>query len=138
MIDLHNNIETRRVVAPIAGATTHEGQIIDRQNFASVEFAIAHGVHTTSGVTVTPALLEGAATGTLTTVADADILGTIAGATMTATGSGSIDNKVAKLGYIGSKRYVRLNVTTSAASQVVAAVAILGNPRKPPKTAQIT
>ena len=42
-------------------------------------------------------------------MAAADLLGTTAGASFTF----SDDNKIAKIGYIGSKRYVRLTVTPS-------------------------
>jgi hypothetical protein len=132
--DLHNNIKQVQAIIPAAiGANaTKTGAIIDRKGYGGVEFIISYGSVTTTGSVVTAVLKEGDVTGTLTSVADADLIGTetlaslAAGARVAGTGK-----EVAKrLGYKGNKRYVQLSLvqtgTTSAGA--VAADAILFNP----------
>ena len=82
---------------------------------------------------------EGAVTGTLTSVADADLLGTEAGAGLAATtgarvsGTSKLVDK--RIGYIGNKRYVQCNIkSTSTAAAVISCVAILGKPTNAPQT----
>lgn len=137
--DLHNSIEARRVIAPVAiGANaTKTGKIIDRQGYAGVEFLASYGAVTTTGSVVTLVMFEGAVTGTMTSVADADMLGTELGASLIATTprtSGVSKNYSAKVGYKGSKRYVRVDAVQTGVTSVgcVSVEAVLFNPALSP------
>ena len=132
--DLHSNVQQKLAIIPAAiGANaTKTGAIIDRQGYGGVEFVIDYGSVTTTGSIVTLVMKEGDVTGTLTSVADADMLGTevlaslLAGARVAGTGK-----EVSKrIGYKGAKRYVQLNAvqtgTTSAGA--ISASAVLFSP----------
>jgi hypothetical protein len=136
--DLHDNIKAIRSISPIALGTTGTGQtgkIIDRQGYESVEFVFDYGTSTSTSTTVTPVILEGDVTGTMTSVADANLLGTEANAGIT-TGtrtSGTNKNVTKRLGYIGIKRYVQAKLINVATAGVIAgAHVLLGNPRHAP------
>jgi hypothetical protein len=111
MRDFHNNIKAESALntTAISSSTTTAGNIIDMQGFGAVEFIIQSGTLTDG--TYTPTLQEGAVSNLsdATTVAAADITGTIALATFALTD----DNTVKKLGYIGNKRYVRLSIVST-------------------------
>lgn len=132
--DLHHNIKQEMAVVPVALGTTGAitGAIIDRQGYGGVEFLIEYGSITTTGTDVALVVKEGDVTGTLTSVADADLLGTEALAALAAgarvAGTGKEVTK--RIGYKGSKRYVQLTLTHSGTTSVgvVAASAILFNP----------
>jgi hypothetical protein len=136
--DLHSNVKQSLAIIPAAiGANaTKAGPIIDRQGYGGVEFVVSYGSVTTTGSIVTAVLKEGDVTGTLTSVADADMLGTealvslLAGARVAGTGK-----EVSKrLGYKGAKRYVQLSLVQTGTTSVgaVAASAILFNPAVAP------
>ena len=77
MHDLHNSSRALRVITPVAVGTTGTGQtgkIIDRQGFRGVEFVCAYGSITATSAVFTVTIKEGDVTGTLTSVADADLL----------------------------------------------------------------
>jgi hypothetical protein len=121
--DLHHNIEVRRVVSPLAiGANaTKTGKIIDRLGYNGVEFIAAWGGVVTTGSVATLVAFEGDVTGTMTSVADIDLLGTELAASLTATTprtSGVSKNFSTKLGYKGSKRYVRVDVVQTGVTSV--------------------
>lgn len=132
MFDLHNNIANRPALNPqaITTNTTVNGAIIDLAGFNSAEFLVQSATLTDG--TFTPSITEGNAAnlsdGTVT--AAADLLGLIASATFVATE----DNAVKKLGYAGTKRYIRLNVTTTGVTSggTIAAQVVLGNPQHAP------
>lgn len=136
--DLHNNISAKRVVGPVAiGANgTVTGKIIDRQGYGGVEFITSYGAITTTGTVATVVAFEGDVTGTMTSVADADLLGTEALASRLggATTSGTGANVSKRLGYKGTKRYVRVDVVKTGTTSVgcVAVSAILLNPAVAP------
>lgn len=116
--DLHSNVKQTLALSPVAlGATgASAGKIIDRQGYGGVEFLIGYGAVTTTGSVVTPLLKEGDVTGTLTSVADADLLGTEALAGLPATTprtSGVSQQVVKRVGYKGNKRYVQLTLTNT-------------------------
>lgn len=127
MKDLHNNIKTEVAfnTAAISSDTTTAGNIIDLQGFESAEFAILAGTLTDG--TYTPLLEEGDASdlSDAAAVADADLLGTEAAAALAATD----DNTVTKLGYIGSKRYVRLSIVSASTTSggTVSALVVKGH-----------
>lgn len=139
MNDLHNNSRTKTVIAPVAiGANaTKTGKIIDRQGYGGVEFIAAYGAVTTTGTVVTLVCKEGDVTGTLTSVADADLLGTEALASLLATTprtSGVSQNVTKRLGYKGAKRYVQVNAVQTGVTSVgcVGITALLHSPRSAP------
>lgn len=139
MHDLHNNCRAQRVISPVAVGVTGTGltgAIIDRKGYGGVEFVIGYGAVTATGATVTITALEGDVTGTMTSVADGDLLGTEALAGLAATTgrtSGVSTNVTKRLGYKGNKRYVTLKeVPTATAAAIVGIHAILHNPQVAP------
>ncbi len=132
MRDLHNSIDVRRVLSPLATAivdnTAQVGQIVDHQGYDSAEYIIATGNLADLDATFAVTMDEGNAANLsdATAVAAADLVGTY-------TAAGFIfsdDDKVKKLGYIGSKRYTRLTITPAlnTGAAPLAAVCVLSNP----------
>jgi hypothetical protein len=118
-MELHDNCQQKRVISPVAVGTTGTGQtgkIVDRQGFGALEFILSYGTITATNAVFTATVKEGDVTSSLTSVADADLLGTellaAPGATATRT-SGSSKNCVKRIGYRGSKRYVQVNVKST-------------------------
>ena len=143
MHDLHNNIAVKRVISPVAiGANaTKTGIVIDRQGYGGVEFIASYGAVTTTGTIDTLVVLEGDVTGTLTSVADADLLGTEALASLLAATprtSGTTKNVSKRIGYKGNKRYVSVNAISTGVTSVgcVGVDAILHSPQVGPAPAQ--
>lgn len=138
MNDLHNNSRALTVLAPRALATvagSKTAKVIDRQGFGGVEFIFAYGATSASTAAIPVVIKEGDVTGTLTSVADGDLLGTeaLAGIGLVARTSGTGKNVVKRVGYRGNKRYVTAFIgTVSAAVVTVANIfgisAILHNP----------
>lgn len=122
MFDLHNNVQVKSVIAPVAiGANaTKTGKIIDRQGFSGVEFIASYGAVTTTGSVVTLVVKEGDATGSLTSVADSDLIGTEALASLGAGArtSGVGQNVSKRVGYKGNKRYVQVNSISTGTTSV--------------------
>jgi hypothetical protein len=52
------------------------GKVVDRKGYDGVEFIISYGTITATSATITPIIKHGDVTGTMTSVADADLLGT--------------------------------------------------------------
>lgn len=138
MNDLHNNSRTAVAIAPVAVGTTGTGQtgkVIDRRGYGGVEFVCAYGTITSTAATLTVTVKEGDATGSLTSVADADLLGTevLAGVAAAVRTSGTSKNVTKRVGYRGSKRYVQCNIkSTATAGTLVSATAVLHNPSVAP------
>jgi len=139
MWDLHNNIKIVRSISPVAIGTTGTGQagkIVDRAGYESVEIELSYGTITATNAAFTPVIKEGDVTGTMTSVADADLIGTEALATpgTGARTSGSTKNVTKRLGYKGKKRYVQVSKLSSTvtAGTPVGANVLLGNPRTAP------
>lgn len=134
MQEMHNNITVEAVVEPVAVGTTGTGKtgnIIDRQGYGGVEFLVAYGAVTSSTAVFTVTVKEGDATGSLTSVADADLVGTEAAAGLAAGArvDGSTEKVTKKVGYKGSKRYVQANISSTAtAGTPVSINAVLFNP----------
>jgi hypothetical protein len=134
MRDLMNNIQLKRVISPVsvADTTAQVGEIIDRQGYESLTYAIATGAIADADATFTVLLEEGddASMSDAAAVGDAHLLGTEALAGF----QFDDDNECRKLGYVGHKRYTRLTITPvgNASAALVAAVAILGHPALAP------
>jgi len=139
MNDLHNSIRTKTVISPLAiGANaTKTGLVIDRQGYGGVEFVASYGAVTTTGTIVTLVVKEGDVTGTLTSVADADLLGTEALASLLAAtprAAGTTKEVTKRVGYTGLKRYVSVDAVQTGVTSVgvVAVAAVLHNPTLAP------
>lgn len=137
--DLHNNIKAIRTIAAVAAGVTGVGvvgKVVDRAGYEGVEFIISYGTITATSATITPVVKEGDVTGTMTSVANADLLGTEAAAGIAAgtpRTSNSNKNVVKRIGYLGKKRYVSCNVVpTVTATTPVSVTAILSSPRNAP------
>ena len=134
MKDLLNNIHVARAISPVSVSdnTAQVSQIIDRRGFDSLTFVIAAGSVADADVTFTVLVEDGDNSGLsdAAAVADAELLGTelLAGFQF------DDDNEPRKIGYLGSKRYVRLTITpaNNASAALVSAVAILGHPSLAP------
>ena len=135
MHDLFSNVKLTNALngATISSNTTTAGAIIDTQAFNTHLFAIRSSARTDG--TFTPLVQEGDASdlSDAADVADADLVGTEAGAAITAA------NKSAKVGYKGSKRYIRLSiVSTSVTSGAhLSALCIQGSPKEGPISTQV-
>ena len=135
MRDLMNNVHPIRALSPVSGAATDAaqvGQIIDRQGFESLTFVIATGTITDADATFA-VLVEHGDQATLSdaaAVADEELIGTevLAGFNF------GDDDETRKIGYKGTKRYVRLTITptNNLAAWLIAAVAVLGHPTQAP------
>lgn len=138
MRDLHNQLRTKTVISPLAiGANaTKTGIVVDRQGYGGVEFLASYGAVTTTGTIVTLVVKEGDVTGTMTSVADDDLLGTealaslLAGARVAGTGK----EVTKRVGYKGNKRYVSVDAVQTGTTSVgvVAVAALLTEPTLAP------
>jgi hypothetical protein len=141
MRDLHNNLRTKTVISPLAiGANaTKTGLVVDRQGYGGVEFLASYGAVTTTGTIVTLVVKEGDVTGTMTSVADADLLGTEALASLLAATprtAGTTKEVTKRVGYKGNKRYVSVDAVQTGVTSVgvVAVAALLTEPANAPTT----
>lgn len=110
--------------AAISSNTTTNGTIIDTQGFGGLTYLLNVGARTDG--TYTPAIQHGddpALSDAATPAAD-DLVGTTAAAAI------NTANTVKKIGYVGNKRYVRLNVVSTSVTTgaTVGATAVLGRP----------
>jgi hypothetical protein len=146
MPEVHNNIRIVRAISPVSlGATASGGKtsvVVDRAGYQSVEFEFSYGAVTATNATVLPIVKEGDVTGTLTSIADADLVGTELAASLkagTPRTSGVLNtgkNFTSRLGYKGGKRYIGCVMPPTASAAIVASCnVILGNPRKKPTAA---
>lgn len=133
---LQESSKVQRVVAPIAiGANaTKTGKIVDRKGYGGVEFLASYGAVTTTGTILTLVAFEGDVTGTMTSIADANLIGTEVLASLPVQ-AGARTSEVGKnvskrLGYKGSKRYVRVDAVGTGTTSVgcVSVEALLFNP----------
>ena len=131
MKDLLSKTKISKVTAPISPAATGtiSGTVVDTTGMNSVTFVISAGAQTTTGVTVTPVVVEGSATGSMTSVADANLIGTEALAALDGTAGAGSSKRV---GYIGTARYVSCNLIVAAAATGVYSVQLLSEQSKGP------
>jgi hypothetical protein len=124
--ELHNNIKVTRAISPVSVAdnTAAVSQIIDRANYPGLEFVILLGSIADADATFTVLVEDGDASNLsdAAAVADDQLLGTESGASF----QYDSDNLTKKIGYVGSKRYVRLTITpaNNASAALIAAGAI--------------
>lgn len=135
MRDLHNNVDVRRAISPVSVAdnTAQVSQIIDMQGFSSCEFIIATGSIADADATFTVLIEDGDDSGLsdAAAVTDTNLLGTEAAAGF----QFDDDDTTKKIGYRGTKRYVRMTITpaSNASAALLAAVAVLGHPANAPQ-----
>ncbi len=113
--DLYNNLALAKSVAPqfINSNTTITGTGVDLRGFEGALVVLSAGAITGTGSqnVYTPEVQESDSSDTgFTAVADANLIGTEAAAVH----NGGTDNTIKKIGYIGTKRYIRVVLTTTA------------------------
>lgn len=133
--DLMNSITPKVAIAPVvvADGTAQVSGAIDTLGYQSVTFVIALGTLADADATWTVVVKEGdtSTQGSHTAVADVDLLGTEALAGFTFADDGACR----KIGYIGNKRYVSIeidDVTANIGNAPMAVIAILGHPELGP------
>jgi hypothetical protein len=137
MRDLHTKIKVVHAITPQAVGTSgiaggKLSGVLDRRGYDSAEFVFSYGTSASAADTITPVIYESTATGSgFTSVADADLLpqaSAEAAVTLSAAGS-------SKIGYIGSKRYLKIRLYgTGHATGIVSAALLLSNPDRQPVT----
>lgn len=138
--DLHNNIKCSLAEPPVAAQTDNTAivsTILDTAGFGSNEYVGILGTNTDADVTFTVLMEEGddSSLSDNAAVADADLLGVEAMGLDFAD-----DNKVFKLGYKGTKRYIRVTVTpanNAAGNIFFAAIWLQGHPSEVPQSTQV-
>lgn len=124
----------RPLIAPAAAVTDNTAtvsNIIDCQGYDAVTLAYVTGTNADADATVTALLEEGDVSNLsdATAVSDADMVSQTAGTAPEAAGSYTFadDGESRAIGYIGSKRYIRLTLTPSGntGNHFIAGVAIL-------------
>ena len=112
-------------IQTISSDTTTNGEIIDLQNYDACLFVFQTGTLTDGDYTVLIQEGDAANLSDAAAVADSDLTATEASVSFTAD---TDDNAISKIGYLGTKRYVRFNVvsTSTSSGAVVGATAILG------------
>lgn len=134
--DLHNNLHTVPLIAPIAARTDNTAivsAIIDTAGYEGCELILITGTNTDTNATFAVLVEDGDNSGLSdnAAVADAQLLGTEALAGFTY----ADDVETRKIGYVGNKRYVRVTVTPSgndSGNIFIAGVAVLGAARHRP------
>ncbi len=135
MRDLVNNVHPVVAIAPAAAVADNTAFVsgwIDLKGYLSLTFLLIFGGLADADATFTTLVEhsdESDGSGSAA-VADAQLIGTEALASATF----ADDSETRKIGYIGSKRYVRLTVTPAGNSgnAFLAAIALLGHPKDAP------
>ena len=122
-MDIKQTQDVQNSLAPAARTASANGSGVDLANFASATVAFVVGTITDG--THTPSVEESDDNSTFTAVAAADLIGTLAALA---------SNTNQRVGYRGSKRYLRAVSTVAGATTggVYAAVVIRGDARKQP------
>jgi len=137
MHDLMNNTHPVPVIVPGAALTDNTdlvGEVVDRKGYDGLAFFILTGTLAATGAPAATftALVEHAdlAAGPFTPVADADLLGTESAASFMQ----DADDSCFKIGYAGSKRFVRLTIdpANNDANAYIAALGLLSAPNRAP------
>jgi len=125
--DLKNKVKTLVAfnIQAISSDTTTAGAIIDTLGYESVTFVIQSGTLTDGAYT--PLIQDGDNSGLsdVAAVSDDFLVGTEAAAAFVL----ADDNTTKRIGYVGKKRYVRLNIVSASTSSggTFGAVCILGD-----------
>ncbi len=137
MRDIANSVAFRRAISPAAAVTDNTAlvsQIIDTSGYEGLCFAIATGALADADATFAVLVEHGDAANLsdAAAVPDAQLTGTEAEAGFTF----AADDATRKIGYVGSKRYVRLTITPAGNSgnAFISAIAVLMHGRFWPLT----
>ena len=129
LFDLHDNCEVANALdsQTISTDTTTNGEIIDTAGYHGLEFILKSGTLTDGAYTVTLTEGDDSALSDGATVDSDDLLGSI-------TFAATEDDTAKRVGYIGKKRYVRMNVVSTSTSSggVLDGVAVLFSPNHAP------
>lgn len=133
MRDDMNNLHVVMARPPQAAVTDNTAMVfssVDLRGYDSATIVILHGTNADADATYAVAVEESDDNSTFTTVAAADLIGTTALAGF----QFDDDNEPRKIGYRGSKRYIRGSVTPAGntGNAFVAAAYILGHARSRP------
>lgn len=136
MRDNANNLNFKPAIAPIAARTDNTAivsTILDTLGFGSATLALITGTNTDADATFVTLLEESDDSGMsgATAVADIDLIGT----EVLASFDFADDIECRKLGYIGSKRYIRATVTpadNAAGNIFLAGMWVQGHPASAP------
>lgn len=132
MFDLMNRVDVKRAISPVSVAdnTAQVSQVLDVRNYSAAALLIATGSIADADATFAVLLEESNTSGSgYTTVAAGDLIGTAALAGFTF----ADDDKARKIGYRGSKRYIRATITpANNASAAVISALWIGTPLDAP------
>jgi hypothetical protein len=134
MFDSHNTTKFSRAISPVSVGdnTAQVSQILDTAGFAKNEIAIATGSLADADATFAVTMDEGNVSNLsdASAVAAADLVGSYASASFVF----SDDDKTFKLGYKGSKRYIRVTITptNNASAALMSAMWMQSGARKQP------
>jgi hypothetical protein len=134
MRDNYDNLKFVPAIAPavVSDNTAQVSAIVDRFGFESATFVIQTGTLADTDATFAVLLEDGNNSGLSdnAAVSDSLTLNTQSAASFTF----AADAVCRKIGYIGSKRYLRLTITPSSNSTTapMAAIAVLGNANSRP------
>ena len=107
--DLRNAISPANSLSPAARTASANGTGVDLQGFESVAVIVQFGAYTDG--THTPSLQESSDNTNFTNVAAAD-----QGGTFTAVNGAGGANTVQEVGYLGTRRYIRVVMTVASAT----------------------
>lgn len=124
------------ISATLSGTTPAAGNIVDVTDYAAATFLYQTGAVTDAGAAAGFSIevqeSDTTAAADFTAVADADLIGTEASLAVTDDGTDSV--AIGSIGYIGTKKYLRVVVTgTTGTDAVVNGVWALQAPRYAPK-----
>ena len=132
MRDLYNNLKVAPAFGPVA-RPAGAGIAVDLQGFEGALFVFQSGAMGAVAATYTWKLTEcDTSGGSYTDVAAGDVLG---GPVVFDQAVGADANAAKRLGYIGSKQYIKVFSTESTAgtpTSIIGASAVLGFPRPAP------
>ena len=126
MKDIRSGLAATVAVVPQVLAATNTSSAIDLQGYGAALLVIATGAIVSAG-DYTAKLQESDTTtgGDFTDVAAADLLGSFS--------TTLAENSVERIGYVGSKRYLRTIITKNSGTSIAAsAVVMLGHPSDAP------
>lgn len=130
MRDAYNNVRTKTSLGPAARTATGNGTAVDRNDnslmYQDAMISVIAGTVTDGTHTID--IKESDDNSTFTSVATTDLQGTKPALTSASS------NTVTDIGYKGTKRYLRVDVTVASATTggVYAATVLLANPRVTP------
>jgi hypothetical protein len=136
--DMNSVIKSLPAIDPaaiMAGNATKTGATIDRQGFEALEFQVISGVLTDATYTCSVYESDASDMSGEVLVADAKLIGRANAFTFLGT-TAADDSTVKQIGYIGSKRYVRIKIVQTGATTggFICAIAILASPKIMPTT----